>query len=119
MITSLVDNIQSYGMTFRLFPELLELARSPLLLSMMALVSEEEPLKSKHGFGPTHEGRRYLFNKYIELMLARVSKDQQYARDRTLYWLRMVGKGPSLTHSDRVLTLKRYSRHGSNPQPRS
>src|SRR5262245_1785363 len=74
-------------------PELLELARSPLLLSIMALVYEEGPIKSKYRLGPTHEGRKYLFDMYIERMLSRVSKDQQYARDKTLHWLGWLARG--------------------------
>jgi DNA polymerase III delta prime subunit len=74
-------------------PELLELARSPLLLSMMTLVYEKGPIDSKHRLAPTPEGRKYLFDMYIDRMLSRVSKDQQYARDKTLHWLGWLARG--------------------------
>jgi DNA polymerase III delta prime subunit len=74
-------------------PELLELARSPLLLSMMALVYEKGRIESKDRLDPTHEGRKYLFDQYIERMLSRATNDQQYPRAKTLHWLAWLARG--------------------------
>jgi hypothetical protein len=64
--------------------ELFELARSPLLLSMLTLAYETRSIQEWQNFRLTQER---LFDVYIERMLSRESKRQEYTKERTLHWL--------------------------------
>jgi DNA polymerase III delta prime subunit len=65
--------------------ELLELARSPLLLSMLTLAYETRSIQEWRNL--TQERHQYLFDVYIERMLSRQIERQEYAKERTLHWL--------------------------------
>jgi hypothetical protein len=73
-------------------PELLELARSPLLLSMMMLVYEGKSIEEWQEVGSTLVRRRYLFNLYIERMLSRERKSETYREEKTLRWLTWLAR---------------------------
>jgi hypothetical protein len=64
--------------------ELLELARSPLLLSMLTLAYETRSIQEWQNFRLTQDR---LFDVYIERMLSRESKRQEYTKEKTLHWL--------------------------------
>jgi hypothetical protein len=67
--------------------ELLELARSPLLLSMLTLAYETRSIQEWQNFPLTQERHQYLFDAYIERMLSRESKRPEYTKEKTLHWL--------------------------------
>jgi hypothetical protein len=67
--------------------ELLQLARSPLLLSMLTLAYETRSLQEWRDFSLPQERHEYLFDVYIERMLSWKSKRREYTRERTLHWL--------------------------------
>jgi hypothetical protein len=66
---------------------LLESAKSPLLLSMMALAYEEKSIEEWQAFGSTQERHRYLFDLYVERMLSHHTKSGGYSKAKTLRWL--------------------------------
>jgi hypothetical protein len=72
--------------------ELLALARSPLLLSMLTLAYEAILVKKWHTFSSTQERHQYLFDVYIERMLSREIKHQEYTKENTLHWLAWLAK---------------------------
>jgi DNA polymerase III delta prime subunit len=67
--------------------ELVELARSPLLLSMLTLAYETRSIQEWQNFPLTQERHQYLFDAYIERMLSRESKRPEYTKEKTLHWL--------------------------------
>jgi predicted NACHT family NTPase len=66
---------------------LLELARSPLLLRMLTLSYETRLIQEWQNFRLTKERHQHLFDEYIERMLSREIKRQEYTKERTLHWL--------------------------------
>ena len=57
---------------------LMELAQSPLLLSMMTLVYQERPLQQWSQFSSIQQRRHYLFDAYVQTMLERTIKQRWY-----------------------------------------
>ena len=69
-------------------PQFLELAKSPLLLSMMILVHKERVLGGQQRrLSDPEESRQRLFDMYVECMLSRPVKGRTYGRHETLHWL--------------------------------
>jgi TIR domain len=67
--------------------ELLELARSPLLLNMLAIAYETRSVQEWENFRLKNERHQYLFDAYIEHMLSRHIERKEYTKERTLHWL--------------------------------
>lgn len=63
------------------------LAKSPLLLSMMRLVHQERSIQEWRELSLTRERHQYLFDMYIERMLSREKKSDEYTKEKTLHWL--------------------------------
>jgi DNA polymerase III delta prime subunit len=68
-------------------PELIGMASSPLLLSIMTIVYEGQTVEGAQQFGSPSERNRYLFDLYIERMLSREVKGENYPREKALLWL--------------------------------
>lgn len=78
-------------------PDLLTLAKSPLMLSILSLAYEEISLQEWQAFNSTQERRQYLFNTYIQYMLARELNHRSYAKgkptpEQTQHWLIWLAK---------------------------
>jgi len=73
--------------------DLLELAKSPLLLSMMTLAYEAMSMEKWLEFDSAEARRQYLFDTYIEQMLGRKIKHLEYPEkteptpEKTKHWL--------------------------------
>jgi DNA polymerase III delta prime subunit len=67
--------------------ELLELTRSPLLLSMLTLAYKTRSIQEWQNFPLTQERHQHLFDVYIEHMLSRQIERQEYTKEKTLHWL--------------------------------
>lgn len=72
--------------------ELLELARSPLLLSMITLAYEERALQQWQKSSSRQELHQYLFDTYVERMLSREVKSGGYPKEKTLGWLAWLAR---------------------------
>ena len=72
--------------------ELLEKARTPLLLSIITVVYKETPIQDRPTFHLPLQRDRYLFDVYVEKMLSRETKGNQYSKDKTRTWLTWLGK---------------------------
>jgi len=68
-------------------PELLEIATSPLLLSMMTTLTEEAAATGRTRWSPSPEGREHLFASYVDRMLSRRVRDGAYPKPTTMHWL--------------------------------
>jgi predicted NACHT family NTPase len=69
-------------------PQLLALARTPLLLSVMTLAYEEILIHSWKRLTSKEELRQYLFNAYIRRMLGReINPRKQPSSEKTRHWL--------------------------------
>ncbi|MGH7331884.1 MAG: TIR domain-containing protein [Candidatus Rokuibacteriota bacterium] len=78
--------------TLRTTPELLDLAKSPLLLSMMIATYMEGAVTGQQRLGSSQDGRRYLFDTYIERMLSRGPEVHPYGKAETLHWLAWLAR---------------------------
>lgn len=84
--------------SIRTSPELLELAKSPLLLSIMSLVSQDISFQEWLRIDSAEEQRRYLFDAYISRMLSRRTKRKWYASgkeptpEQTKRWLAYLAR---------------------------
>ncbi|MBD2100690.1 NACHT domain-containing NTPase [Leptolyngbya sp. FACHB-261] len=74
-------------------PALLDLAQTPLFLSIITLAHQEISLPEWHQLASSQERQRYLFDAYIRRMLERTIKSQEYTEhkkptsEKTRYWL--------------------------------
>lgn len=64
-----------------------KLAKSPLTLSIMTLAYQGKKVEEILQIGSIEERREHLFNSYIERMFQRKGVNQQYPKDRAIYWL--------------------------------
>jgi len=73
---------------------LLELARSPLTLSVMTLAYQAKPAHELEGFTSVAKRRTHLFDMYVERMFRRTvrTKQEQYSREQSVSWLTWLAK---------------------------
>jgi hypothetical protein len=73
---------------------LLELARSPLTLSVMVLAYRAKPVHELEGFASVAERRTHLFDTYVERMFRRTARTrrEQYSREQSVGWLTWLAK---------------------------
>ncbi|RUR86830.1 NACHT domain-containing protein [Chlorogloeopsis fritschii PCC 9212] len=69
-----------------------ELAKSPLMLSIMTLVYRGVSVTDLLNLGSIEERRKDLFNKYIGRMFEHRNANQQYSRKQTMHWLIWLAK---------------------------
>lgn len=67
-----------------------ELAKTPLMLHVMAVVFKEEPLVVQDLAATVEERQRQLWDRYITIMLKRRRRQQQYTPAQALTWLRWL-----------------------------
>lgn len=70
-----------------------ELARSPLMLSMMTLAYRGLPAEALTSPSTTTDRLRHLFDTYLQQMFARRGSRQPYAPDQTRHWLFVLASG--------------------------
>jgi NACHT domain len=73
--------------------ELQQLAKSPLMLSVMSLAYQDFTLEQLTLGGKTEDYRKRLFATYIGRMFQRRETTQQYSRDKTQRWLTWLAQG--------------------------
>jgi hypothetical protein len=71
---------------------LLELAQSPLTLSIISQAYEGVSVEDLPRTGSTEERRQHLFNAYIKRMLSRRGTSQRYSKQQTMGWLIWLAK---------------------------
>ncbi len=71
---------------------LLELATSPLMLSIMAMAYQGVSIEALGAGSSTADRRRHLFAAYVEKMFKRNRIDARYSPGRTIHWLRWLAK---------------------------
>jgi predicted NACHT family NTPase len=80
-------------------PNLLELAKTPLLLSMMTLAYEEILIHSWKRLTEKEELRQYLFNAYIRRQLSKpINARKQPTPDKVRSWLIWLAKQLEINH---------------------
>jgi hypothetical protein len=69
------------------------LAKSPLLLSIMALACHDMPVDAQPTGDSTETNRRYVFAAYVDRMFARRGADMRFSREQTTQWLAWLARG--------------------------
>lgn len=69
-----------------------ELAKSPLMLSVMILAYQGIPVADLPQAGSVEEHRQHLLDTYIERMLRRRKTDQQYSKAKAIRWLNWLAQ---------------------------
>lgn len=69
-----------------------ELAKSPLILSIMALAYKGKKLEDLPSKGSKEEHRKHLFDTYIERMFQRRKSKSRYSKKQAIRWLSWVGQ---------------------------
>lgn len=93
-------------------PQLLELARSPLLLNMMALAYEEILIHAWKRIESKPDRCEYLLNAYVRRMLTQNIKSKFYRQgkeprpEKTRYWLVWLAKNMSQLNRKEVIVEK-------------
>jgi len=64
-----------------------ELARSPLMLSIITLAYQGMPTEDLPKISAIEERRKHLFDAYIQRMLCRRIAGQSYPKDKIMHWL--------------------------------
>lgn len=64
-----------------------ELAKSPLIISIMTLAYQSIPVEELPKTGSVEERRQHLFNAYLERMFNRKGTNQQYSKTQATRWL--------------------------------
>jgi len=73
-------------------PTLQELARSPLMLSIMSLAYRDVPASELSAIATLEERRKHLFDAYIQRMFDRRFADNLYDNEKTKSWLSYLAK---------------------------
>ncbi|MEP0751089.1 protein kinase [Trichocoleus sp. Lan] len=68
-----------------------ELAKSPLILSIMTLAYQGMSITDLPGLN-LEERRQHLFDKYIQRMFERRSGNTQYSKEQAIHWLSWLAK---------------------------
>ena len=85
------DRLASVKLALQSDTAIQELARTPLMLSVMALAYEGlEPAELPQM--SLEEQRKYLFDKYIKRMLERRRGEQRYPKEKVLHWLKFLAQ---------------------------
>jgi MFS family permease/energy-coupling factor transporter ATP-binding protein EcfA2 len=69
-----------------------ELAKSPLMLNIMAMAYQEVAVEDLSETGLLEERRTQLLDAYIEQMFKRRGSDQYYSKAQTMYWLSWLAR---------------------------
>ncbi|HLZ60293.1 MAG TPA: protein kinase [Ktedonosporobacter sp.] len=72
--------------------ELLELARTPLMLNVLALAYQGQPLHAGVLTGSAAARQRSLFTTYVQRMLERRGTATDYTREQTIHWLTYLAR---------------------------
>jgi len=78
-------------------PALQQLAKSPLMLSVMTLAYQDISLAILPKTGSVEARRQHLFDAYIERMFQRKGAKQQYSKEQVTRWLTWLAKRMSQT----------------------
>lgn len=71
---------------------LYEMARSPLMLSVMALAYQGVSITALRTSGPLEERRKRLFAAYVKRMSERRGADTRYSYEQMSHWLAMLAR---------------------------
>jgi serine/threonine protein kinase len=82
-----------------------ELARSPLMLSMMTLAYRGLPAEALTSADSTADRLRHLFDTYIRQMFTRRGGEQPYTPEQTRHWLARLASG-MLKHNQAIFMLE-------------
>lgn len=69
-----------------------ELAKSPLMLSIMTLAYQGVSVEELPQTGSLEKHRQHLFNTYIERIFRRKGAEQQYSKAQVIHWLIWLAK---------------------------
>ncbi len=84
--------LQALRIALRQDAELLELARMPLMLNILAQVYQGQPLNAEVLTGSTSARQRYIFTTYVQRMLERRSMARLYTKEQTVHWLAYLAR---------------------------
>ncbi|HZR40605.1 MAG TPA: NACHT domain-containing protein, partial [Ktedonobacteraceae bacterium] len=79
--------LQALRAALRQDAQLLDLARTPLMLNVMALAYHGQSLSGSILTGSPTARQRYIFTTYVQRMLERRGASTDYTREQTLHWL--------------------------------
>lgn len=74
-----------------------ELAKSPLMLSIITLAYQGKKVEELYQTGSVEERRKHLFDAYIERLFERKKARRQYSEDQMRYWLTWLAQQMSQT----------------------
>jgi MFS family permease/energy-coupling factor transporter ATP-binding protein EcfA2 len=86
-LNSLGDRLQAFKSLFREDSALQELAKSPLILNIIAIAYQDVAIADLSQLNSLKARRRHLFNTYIAKMFARRGIKSPYTPAQTLHWL--------------------------------
>ncbi|MFL5699653.1 MAG: protein kinase domain-containing protein [Ktedonobacteraceae bacterium] len=84
--------LQVLQVALRQDAELLELARVPLMLNILAQAYQGQPLNAEVLTGSPSARQRYIFTTYVQRMLERRGVAKPYIREQTIRWLAYLAR---------------------------
>lgn len=96
-LNSLGDRLQAFKSLLNEDPALQELAKSPLILSIIAIAYQDMAIADFPKMISQEARRRHLFNAYIVKMFARRKIKSPYTQAQTLHWLTYLAQQLSQT----------------------
>ncbi|MFC1936825.1 NACHT domain-containing protein, partial [Chloroflexota bacterium] len=84
-----------------------EIAKTPLMLSVMAMAYQNKSIKELDIFDSIEQRRQHLFSTYSTSMFNRVarSKNERYSQENTIYWLSQLAKKME-QHNQSILSIE-------------
>jgi len=88
--------------------ELQEFAKTPLILSIMALAYKGISVEELQSLCSTGDHRRHLFKTYVDRMFERTGRTdpKRYTKEKTIHWLSWLGQKMS-EHGQTVFLIER------------
>ena len=91
-LTKAGENLAALQKALHTDPTLQELARTPLMLNVLALTYQGKSLKDLPSADLSRVQQRQIFDAYVERMLARRSVDTRYTLQQTTFWLAWLAR---------------------------
>jgi signal peptidase I len=85
------EKLAGVRIAWQIDPVMQELAQTPLMLSVMALVYEGVPAQELPQMS-LDEWQNHLWDKYIDRMFERRRGDQRYSKEQTIAWLSFLAE---------------------------
>ena len=90
-LSSAGEDLAAMRVALRQDPTLHDMARTPLMLSILALTYHGVSVEDALAVGTPLERRRIVFEKYVERVLGRSGTNRHYSAEQTKRWLAWLG----------------------------